>query len=58
MEAAEAHLSLHLSKCHIVENHMAWLKIYFKMAALQPYWLGKPRDAMANAHFSFNTLEP
>ena len=24
MEAAEAHLSLHISKCHIVENHMHW----------------------------------
>ena len=26
-EAAQAHLSLHLSKCHIVENHMSWLKL-------------------------------
>ena len=25
-EAAQAHLSLHLSKCHIVGNHMSWLK--------------------------------
>ena len=24
-EAAQARLSLHLSKCHIVENHMSWL---------------------------------
>ena len=26
MEAAQARLSLHLSKCHVVENHMSWLK--------------------------------
>ena len=25
-EAAQAHLSLHLSKCHIVGNHMSQLK--------------------------------
>ena len=25
-KAAQARLSLHLSKCHIVGNHMAWLK--------------------------------
>ena len=25
-EAAEAHLSLHMSKYHIVGNHMHWLK--------------------------------
>ena len=25
-ETAQARLSLHLSKCHIVENHMSWLK--------------------------------
>ena len=25
MEAAQAHLSLHLSKCQIVGNHMHWL---------------------------------
>ena len=24
-EAAQALLSLHLSKCHIVGNHMSWL---------------------------------
>ena len=24
-EAAQARLSLHLSKCHIVGNHMSWL---------------------------------
>ena len=24
-EAAEAHLSLHMLKCHIVGNHMHWL---------------------------------
>ena len=29
-EAAEAHLSLHMSKCHIVGNFMQWLicKLY------------------------------
>ena len=26
-EAAQARLSLHLSKCHIVGNNMSWLKI-------------------------------
>ena len=25
-EVAQAHLSLHLLKCHIVGNHMPWLK--------------------------------
>ena len=25
MEAVQARLSLHLSKCHIVGNHMSWL---------------------------------
>ena len=25
-EAAQARMSLHLSKCHIVGNHMSWLK--------------------------------
>ena len=25
-EAAEAHPSLHMPKCHIVGNHMHWLK--------------------------------
>ena len=25
MEVAQARLSLHLSKCHIVGNHMSWL---------------------------------
>ena len=28
MEVAHARLSLHLSKCHIVGNHMSWLKCY------------------------------
>ena len=27
-EAAEARLSLHLSKCNIVGNHMSWLKSF------------------------------
>ena len=26
-EAVQAPLSLHLSKCHIVGNHMSWLKL-------------------------------
>ena len=25
MEAAQARLSIHMSKCHIVGNHMSWL---------------------------------
>ena len=30
MEAAQAHLSLHLSKCHIVGNHVSRLKCVIK----------------------------
>ena len=29
MEAAQAHPSLNLSKCHIVGNHVSWLKYSF-----------------------------
>ena len=28
-EAAQARLSLHLSKCHIVGNHVSWLNLLF-----------------------------
>ena len=28
-EAADARLSQHLSKCHIVGNHISWLKSFF-----------------------------
>ena len=31
MEAAQARLSLHLSKCHIVGNHMSWLILFEKI---------------------------
>ena len=34
MEAAQAHLSLHLSKCHIVGNHMSRLKVILTCATL------------------------
>ena len=29
-EAAQAHLSLHLSKCQIVGNHVHWLKCFIR----------------------------
>ena len=29
-EAAQARLSLHISKCHIVGNHMSWLECKIK----------------------------
>ena len=32
MEAAQARLSVHLSKCHIVGNHMSRLNSYFVFA--------------------------
>ena len=28
MKAAQARLSLNLSKCYVVENHRSWLKLY------------------------------
>ena len=27
-EAAQAHMSLHMSKCHIVGNHMLWFNSF------------------------------
>ena len=33
-EAAEAHLSLHLSECHIVGNHMSLLNYNTKFRSL------------------------
>ena len=37
MEAAEARLSLHLSKCHIVGNHMSQLKFCLFQDAFSAY---------------------
>ena len=39
MEAAQARLSLHLSKCHIVGNHMSRLNYI-----MQPNWLTHSPD--------------
>ena len=47
-EAAQARLSLHLSNCHVVGNHMSWLlmfhgKIFFqwKSPFFQWKWINK-----------------
>ena len=33
-EAAQTRLSLHMSKCHIVGNHLSWLKWLIAIKAL------------------------
>ena len=42
MEAAQARLSLHLSKYHIVGNHVSWL-ICYTFRSIKPVWDGDPR---------------
>ena len=37
MEAAQARLNLHLSKCHIVGNHMPWLILLRQFFYVQKY---------------------
>ena len=46
-EAAQAGLSLHLSKCHIVGNHMSWLKYYINTEITPVYFIFRKGNSEA-----------